>query len=318
MFLKRLEADLRVLVERRPATVWAVFGLCCGCCYLPWIWQHLGYLWRKEHYQFFPMFLVALGILGINRWQQSADKIVSLPKIRIHVPLLLLGLVSLAAAFRFNSPWSGFLSACSVLLLVARNISQLPSVVVPLFLLLPLPFAMDVDLVHRLQGISSTGASALLDSVGVRHLMSGNVLEFAEHRFFVAEACSGIGSVFMLLASASVYAVWRQHGRLKTVLILLSAVGWAVAANTFRIFVVALSYYSGGPNLESGFLHDILGSATYLGAMLLILCSEQFLLLILDRSLCLSIPKSVNLSMSRALRKLFRNVTAGTPSAGPC
>jgi hypothetical protein len=52
--------------------------------------------------------------------------------------------------------------------------------------------------------------SALLDVASVSHLMAGNIVEVTDRKFFVEEACSGIGAVFLLLASAAVYAAWKE------------------------------------------------------------------------------------------------------------
>ena len=167
-------------------------------------------------------------------------------------------------------------------LLIARNCGELYSVVLPLLLLIPLPFGTDTNMVMRLQRVSSIGASSLLDSVGIRHVMSGNVLELADRSFFVAEACSGIGSVFLMLATAAVYVVWRRLRIVVAIPMLFSAVAWAVAGNTFRIFLVAVSHATGGPDLGQGMLHDLLGIVTYILSILLLFQTEQALLFVLD------------------------------------
>jgi exosortase/archaeosortase family protein len=151
-----------------------------------------------------------------------------------------------------------------------------------LFVLLPIPFSMDSELVHGLQRISSSGASALLDFVNIPHLMSGNVLEVSDKNFFVEEACSGIGSVYLLVASAAIYASWRQLRLIVSIPLLISSVFWAVAGNTFRIFCVAWAHEEMKMDLSSGTMHDTLGAATYLLSLLLLVMTEQVLLFLFE------------------------------------
>ena len=82
-----------------------------------------------------------------------------------------------------NSPWFGMVACLLFLMLIARNCGNLYPVVLPLALLIPLPFATDTNLIMWLQRVSSIGASPLLDMAEIRHLMSGNVLELADRRF---------------------------------------------------------------------------------------------------------------------------------------
>jgi exosortase len=272
--------------KRNDRAVMAMFVITALIAFVPWVTTHLRHLWNRPHYQFFPSMLVALVVIGWSRISETraseSRKSTSSPVIRVSVPLLLLSLTALAIATWLNSPWFGFLSAFTLLLLFIRNRSELVPVILPLLILLPLPLNKDTDLVHWLQRVSSRGASSLLDMAGVRHVMSGNILEVADQRFFVEEACSGIGSVFLLLGSAAIYAVYRQLRLVVAVPLIIMAVGWAVAANTLRIFLVALSHVKGGPDLSTGIAHDLLGAGTYLVALLLMTLSEQWLLFFLD------------------------------------
>ena len=74
-----------------------------------------------------------------------------------------------------------------------------------LWLLVPLPFRWDVRLVFALQDWSSRAASLMLDFWGVDHLLAGHILELPHQQFLVEEACSGIQSLFSLLAFAAIY-----------------------------------------------------------------------------------------------------------------
>ncbi len=274
--------SLELKLKQFPKAAFAAFILAAIAALGPFVVTHFHHLWNRPHYQFFPMMGLAIGGLAVARYRDAPAASISKNKIIIHLPLLLFGLAALATAYRLNSPWVGFLSAVCLLLLFTGTVPKLSSAFYPLLILLPLPFSMDQDLVHFLQKVSSVSASALLDAFGILHIMSGNVLEVNGGQFFVEEACSGIGSVFLLLASVAIYASWKQLRLVLTVPMLIAAVGWAVAANTFRIFVVAWSHAHAGPNLSSGTPHEILGAITYVAALLMLALTEQLLLFLLD------------------------------------
>lgn len=275
-------ARLEVKAERWPRLFFFLAAILSAGCFGPWMFIHLSHLWRREHYQFFPMLLLAVLVLMKSRWADARPEASKTIVLKLSTPLLFTSVIALVAAFWLNSPWMGYLSSVLMLLLIFRNVPFGRSAVAPLFVLLPLPFALDGELVHGLQRVSSRGASALLDSVGIQHLMSGNVLELPDKTFFVEEACSGIGSVYLLLASAAVFASWKQLRLVVSVPLLTAAVGWAVAGNTFRIFAVAYAHDRHQFDLSEGTRHDLLGSATYLVSLILLLMTEQALLFLLE------------------------------------
>ncbi len=275
-------ARLESKAERWPRRFLILAVLLSAACFGPWLVIHFSHLWRREHYQFFPMMLLAVVGLSYASWRNAQQQGKSFETLKFGTPWFAMAALTFSAALWLNSPWLAFLTTITVLWAVFRNVPFGSSSIAPLFVLLPLPFSMDGELVHGLQRISSRGASALLDLVSIRHLMSGNVLELSDKTFFVEEACSGIGSVYLLLASAAIYASWRQLRLVVTIPLLLSAVLWAVAGNTFRIFCVAWAHENLHRDLSSGSSHDILGSVTYLISLLLLIMTEQALLFVFE------------------------------------
>lgn len=280
-FRKRV-AILELEIGRRPQfflrLAFALFLACFG----PWLLTHFRHLWGREHYQFFPMMLLAVAVLCYGCWKTAAQHGLSLQSLKFSTPLFVMATLTFSGALCINSPWLVYLTTMLILWLILRNVPFGCSSFFPLFVLLPLPFTMDSELIHGLQRVSSRGASALLDLASIRHLMAGNVLETSDKNFFVEEACSGIGSVYLLLASAAVYASWRQLRLVVTIPLLLSSVFWAVAGNTFRIFSVAWAHENLQIDLSSGLQHDLLGTTTYLISLVLLFMTEQALLFLLE------------------------------------
>ena len=284
----RTLARLNRWADRHYRVVIAVLMLLAVSCFGPWVSEHLSHLWKRQHYQFYPMMVVALAGIAVSRWTLVAASAPATttgliePRWKFRVSLLLFMMLCLAAANWLNSPWFGTVACLTFVVMIARNCGDLYPVVLPLLLLIPLPFALDTNLIAWLQRVSSIGASALLDLADIRHLMSGNVLELSDRKLFVEEACSGIGSVFLMLATAAVYVVWKRMRTVVAIPLLVSAVVWAVAGNTFRISIVALSDSKHGPDLSHGLPHDLLGTGTYCLSILMLVLTEQALLFVFE------------------------------------
>lgn len=214
-------------------------------------------LWQYDYFRFYPVFLVAVMTVTIGRMRE-AEKLPD-RKWRVEPLSFAFAFLLLTAALWFWSPWLG---AVSALLL---GDSLLPHMVSArqswrlLFLLIPLPLGLDERLVHKLQRISSEQAGWILDFLNVPHLMRGNVLELADRRFFVAEACSGISSVYLMLAATALYIVLQQMRLIRAIPLLLSVVWWAIVTNDLRIVSIALAHQLLHVDLATGWQHEALG-----------------------------------------------------------
>lgn len=228
--------------------------------YGPMLWTHAGHLFAKEHFQFFPVFLLAVLFTCRQRFQQ--EEAPPPESWRIEPVSMGVGLVAIAAAWVIQSPW---LTAVSALMVGNSALAYFPSTRQAwrlLVLLIPLPLNLDQLLVQRLQSVSSQLASRTLDVLDVPHLMQGNVLELGGRHLFVEEACSGINSVYLLLAAALYFVVLAKARFIVGIPLVLSTIAWSVLANTARISVIAVAHDSWQTDLASGLAHDVLGVAT--------------------------------------------------------
>ena len=105
-------------------------------------------------------------------------------------------------------------------------------------------------------------------------LRDGNVLELANQRLSVVEACSGIRSLLSLAFLALIYAyafdakIWMRW------LLLAATVPIAIAANATRVTLTGvLSEYR--PDLAQGFLHLLEGWVLFMMALLLLVVFHQ-------------------------------------------
>jgi exosortase len=207
--------------------------------------------------------------------------------LRLANPLSLAGLAALTVAVLVYSPW---LSAVAFVLSVGGVMLGLRAgwawrdwlpVWVLMWLMVPPPLDWDEDMIRGLQSIASRGCSPVLDVLGVRHLVEGNVLVLPGHRLLVAEACSGVNSLFTLLIATALFVVLAKRPLVRSVLLLASSVFWAGLMNMVRVVTVALAQSWLGVNISSGWQHETLGFVTVGLALLMVASTDRLLAFLL-------------------------------------
>ena len=191
--------------------------------------------------------------------------------------------IVLAAAVVVWSPWfAGVAAICITASIFVHlhsrlKIKNLFGIWLFLWLLLPPPLNLDRNLIQYLQSLSSRLSSAVLDLLGINHVMLGNVLESASKQFFVDEACSGIVSVMSILAAGTIYAVYRNRSLWHLCWLLTLGVGMAVVMNLARIVTIAVAYDWWQWDLTTGTPHEILGLVLFLCTFGSLVCLDELL-----------------------------------------
>jgi exosortase len=172
-----------------------------------------------------------------------------------------------------------FLQRTSFIVLVAGLIWTLAgrpilrAVKFPLLVLLlgiPLPTIVFNQITFPLQLLASTLASGLLPLAGVPVLREGNVIQLPVMQLEVAEACSGIRSLMSLFTVAVIYGYFLERTTWRRVLLALSSIPIAVAANAARIFGTGLCVQYWDPVKAMGFFHEFSGWLMFLVSLFLL------------------------------------------------
>ena len=277
--------------ENSTSRLWTNPALVLGAAVLlghaPLAILHLRSLWVREQYQYFPFVIGAILYLLWSRWHEASPpsanawQWIGWPEAFAVSAVLLL-----AGAILTVSPWLAFVSLniglAAVFALIGRQraIAYLWGIWLLLWLMVPLPLNVDSRLVRFLQRKSSELSSAILDLLGILHLMTGNVLRLPDKQFFVDEACSGIISVMSMIACAVIFAVWKNRSVMHLIALVLAGVTWALVLNTLRICLIAGSYHYLDIDLSTGMVHDILGLSLFL-LMFFALVSTDYLLVVM-------------------------------------
>jgi exosortase len=147
----------------------------------------------------------------------------------------------------------------------------------PLFMLIfmiPLPAIIYSQITFPLQLLASRVAESALLLLGIPVLRDGNVLELANQKLSVVEACSGIRSLLTLTFLSLVYGYWfDEHRPWMRVALFLSTIPIAIAANSFRVSITGvISEYN--PELAKGIFHTLEGWVIFVFALGLLLVAH--------------------------------------------
>ncbi len=269
--------------DRRPSPK-AIIGLWLALllAHAPLLSVHLSQMWRRPHYRFFPLLV---GVVCILMWRRRTElrDLVFVRGAWLERGLLALSVSTLSVAVVLGSP---FLAATSAVLATGfalvhvwglRVVPYLFGTWMLLWFIVPPPLGADLTLISQLQALTSRLSSQVLDWLEVDHLMSGNVLHIGHRTFLIDEACSGVHSLFALLAASAVSLVMASRGVRRGAVLMLLTVAWAVLFNLVRVLAIALAHAWWQVDLSTGWIHEALGMVVFAAALLLVLSSDQLL-----------------------------------------
>ena len=264
---------------QQPWIVCSIVALGFG----PLLYWHVVGLLERPHYQFLLFLPFALWILiaSLPARTPAASKPASNLDIAFSALMLGVSAVGLAFATWSWSPWiaavSGMLAFFSLLLFIGgrnRAVRWFP-VWMFCWILIPLPFGMDEDLIVRLRTVTTTMTSAVLDQLGILHQTYANVIELPGKPLFVADACSGIHSLYVLMAMALFLAMFQRRSLLHAFLLLCSTFGLVLVENVARIVTVAAAL-GWRMDLSIGFNHTLLGVSLFCASAVLIFTTVKY------------------------------------------
>jgi exosortase B len=251
---------------------WALVLAGLACLYVP---TYLGLargLWRDEAYAHGP---IVLAVFAWLVWRRR-DVLLGMPATPAPVAgsfLLGSGLACYLLGRTQSLPLFEVAShipviAGAVLLLAGpRALKRLTFPLVFLLFIIPLPgFLLDTVTVP-LKGFVSSAVEVLLRLMGYGIERSGVVLSMGDHDLLVADACSGLNSIFSLFALAALYSyATRPRSLVRSGLLLLGIVPIALVANILRVAVLVLATYYGGSEAAQGMVHSAAGMLVFVAA----------------------------------------------------
>jgi exosortase len=225
--------------------------------------SHLAAQWWQDPNYIHGFFVPAFSLLLV--WEDRA-KLAALPlkPSWSGLAIVLFALFALTVGV-LSSEF--FLPRISLLLLISGMVvflagwEYLLAVSFPLaFLILMIPSSTIFNHVtFPLQIVASKTATFLLTLAGVSVVREGNILLLSGARIQIAEACSGIQSLFSLVTLALVYGYLVETRIGMRILLALTAVPISILANALRISVTGLVLQHWGIERAQGSLHILSG-----------------------------------------------------------
>jgi len=149
-----------------------------------------------------------------------------------------------------------------------------------LLLAVPLPGIIFNSIAFPLQLLAARIATNTMHLLSVPVLREGNIMHLASVSLDVEEACSGIRSLFSLLAIGVLYAQVTTKKLTPRLVIALAVIPIAIAANVFRVTTTGFLAHYLSVETAMGFFHQLGGMVVFAVALLLFFCISQLVALL--------------------------------------
>jgi exosortase len=189
---------------------------------------------------------------------------------------LLVAGVAASEVFLARISLVGVIVGCTWYLLGAQCVRVLAFPLVFLLLMVPPPAIVLNEVTLPLQLTASTLGELVLRGAGIAVRREGNVLELASMQLEVAEACSGIRSLTMLMTFAIAFGRLCDYSPRRMWALAAGTIPIAVATNAARVAATGLAAHTWGKATADGFLHSASGTLAFAAALLVMLAVDRF------------------------------------------
>lgn len=256
--------------------------------YLPTYWMLAHGFWNTEEYAHGPIVLVVtLYLIWLRRdiFIKGTDSFTPTSgEILVGWTLLILGLLMYALGRSQDVLILEIGSQIPVILgtlLITLGFSAARALWFALFFLLfmiPLPGFLVDAVTGPLKQYISVIAEQVLYAIGYPIARSGVVLTVGQYQLLVADACSGLHSMFSLSAMGLLYLYLMQHTSItRNLVIMIAILPIAFIANVVRVMVLILVTYHLGDEAGQGFLHGFAGIMLFMIGLLFLFALDGIL-----------------------------------------
>lgn len=264
------------------AKSWWLVAAGLAVMYLPLYWWAAEYIWQSEEHGHGPIILAVLVWLFWNLRQP----LMALPSDRawqgwavFAIGLIVYGLgrTFRISIFEFGS--QPLILAGGLLLLKGwpgLRLAWFP--IVYCVFMIPLPGMLVDAVTGPLKQWISVVVVELLHIAGYPIARSGVMITVGQYQMLVADACSGLHSMFSLSALGTLFMyVMQRRSWLHNGIMLAAILPIAITANIVRVVVLILITYHYGDEAGQGFLHGMAGMVLLMISLLLLFGIDQVL-----------------------------------------
>jgi exosortase B len=266
---------------------WLFVGVGLCALYVPTFWDLSNTLWQREEHGHGPLILVVVAWLV---WQNRSVLVEGQPQSRpaLGWVFLLMGLLLYVVGRSQDILMFEVGSQIPVLagvLLIKRGTVALRAMWFALFFvifMIPLPGFFVDALTNPLKRHVSEIAEHLLYAIGYPIARSGVTLTIGPYQLLVADACSGLHSLYSLSALGLLYLHLMRHTSfIRNAILAACILPIAFGANIVRVMFLVLVTFHLGDEAGQGFLHGFAGMVLFVAALLLLFVIDGALGLVL-------------------------------------
>jgi len=255
--------------------------------YLPVWWHAANGIWQTDDNGHGPIILAVLVYLFWSQWRDIVDA-PTRPAPALGWPLFALGLLFYVFGRAFNVSSVEFASQLFVVaatLLLIKGPAALRAAwfpVIYLVFMVPLPATLVDAITGPLKQWISDIVEALLWNAGYPISRTGVILQIGQYQLLVADACSGLHSMFSLSALGTLFMyLMARKSRLHNAIMLAAILPIAFIANIVRVIILVLVTYHLGDEAGQGFLHGTAGFVLMIVALCILFALDSLLRLVI-------------------------------------
>jgi exosortase B len=253
---------------------WLVALAGFAAMYVPLYWWAAEGIWQSEEQGHGAIVLVVMVWLF---WTLRGDigRVAPNSVPLLGWPLFVVGVLTYVVGRVFDISILGFASQPLVVvgaMLLLKGTGAVRVAWFPLLyfvFMIPLPGVLVDAITGSLKGLIANIVEAALYAVGYPIARSGVILSIGPYQLQVADACSGLHSMFSLAALGTLFMYLMGPKRKLHLAIMLAAIlPIAFVANIVRVMILVLVTYYLGDEAGQGFLHGAAGMVLMLVALL--------------------------------------------------
>jgi exosortase B len=276
------------LAIRRPVRVeWLVAALGFAAMYAPVYWWAAHTLWQTDE-QAHGAIIFAVVIWLFWQKRREVAEAPEQPMPWLGWPLFISGLLVYVVGRALSITVFEFGSQVLIVtggLLLLKGRAALRAAWFPVLFMvfmIPVPTILVDAMTGTLKQWVSVIAENLLYSAGYPIGRSGVMLTIGQYQLLVADACSGLHSMFSLSALGVLFMyLMARKSVAHNVIMLASILPIAFTANIIRVMVLVLVTYYLGDEAGQGFLHGAAGMVLMGAALAVLVLLDSLLALVL-------------------------------------
>jgi exosortase len=161
------------------------------------------------------------------------------------------------------------LSGLALYYLGAANFKKIWFAFFFLLFMIPIPATIYYAATLPMQLFATRITNVVLHYIGVPSNREGNIILLPAYQLEVTEACSGLRSLATLLALGALFGNLTLPGRIRPIILFLSAIPIAIVVNIFRLVFTGVGAYAISPKMAASFLHELSGILVFILALIL-------------------------------------------------